>query len=199
MGVGPDLIKFFNKSLALTLGDIRGRRMAELGDQKLWEAMQLTANGERVWFKDYAEARGCHHYSIDIHGQNGSHPLDLSKSIEDKFWHNNFDIVTNFGTAEHVEDQYECWRNIHNLGRPGCVYIHALPEYGRYRPYHCEYFFRSDFFTQMCKANKYTLLINESIETLGHIGACYIKPALGEFPSAKDANFMSCIKGPPNA
>lgn len=198
MAIGMDIIEFFNRSIARTLGDIRGRRMAELGDQKLWPAVRLTPAGERVWAKQYFEDRGCHHYSIDIHGRNGSHPLDLSKPIEDEFWHNNFDIVTNFGTSEHVEDQYQCWRNIHNLGRPGCIYCHVLPEYGRYRPYHCKHFFSSDFFVELCKQNKYTLILNESIDAIGHVGACYIKSALSVFPSVEDADFLSFIKGPPN-
>jgi len=186
MGVGMDVIEFFDRSISRTVGDIRSRRMAELGDQKLWAMIATTPKGGRVWAKEWFEARGCHHYSIDIHGLNGAYPLDLSQPIEDAFWHDNFDIVTNFGTSEHVEDQYECWRNIHHLGRPGCVYIHVLPEYGIYSPDHSKYQYTQDFFKNLCEANGYTLILNESLPALGHVAACYIKPRQNVFTPLRD-------------
>ena len=181
MGVGPSILNFFNRSINLTIGGIAGRRMAELGDQKLWDTVATKPDGRRVWFKEWIEAAGCHHYSIDIHGKNGSHPLDLSKPIDDLFWKSNFDIVTNFGTSEHVEDQVWCWENIHNLGRCGSVYIHVVPEFGKYPLSHCKYFYDLEFFSNLCKANKYTMILNESISDIGHVGICYIKPKWSEF------------------
>lgn len=186
MAIGMDIIEFFNRAIARTLGDIHGRRMAELGDQKLWGQIALKESGKRVWAKDWFEARGCHHYTIDIHGQNGAHPLDLSKPITDLFWHNNFDIVTNFGTSEHVEDQFECWRNIHNLGRCGCVYVHAVPELGKHNPAHAPHLYTKDFFTNLIKVNKYTPILLESLAPIAHIGVCYIKPWSLEFRPAKE-------------
>lgn len=176
MGAGLSILEFFNRSINLTIGSIAGRRMVELGDQKLWDIIATKPDGGRVWFKDWIEARGCHHYSIDIHGKNGSHPLDLCRIIVDPFWGHNFDIVTNFGTSEHVSNQYSCWHNIHNFGRPGSIYIHVLPEFGKYPLSHCKNFYDYEFFRSLCKANKYTLLLNESIADIGHVGACYIKP-----------------------
>ena len=176
MAVGLNVLEFFNRSINLTIGSIFGKRMVELGDQKLHDFITTAPGGGRVWFKDWIEARGCHHYSIDIHGKNGSHALDLSQWIPDPFWHDNFDIVTNFGTSEHVERQAECWRNIHNLGRPGAVYIHVLPQHKKYRPDHCNHFYDKEFFESLSGANGYTLIVNEPLPTLGHTGACYIKP-----------------------
>jgi hypothetical protein len=188
MGVGPSILEFFNRSINLTIGGIAGRRMAELGDQKLWDLVATKPDGSRVWLKDWIEARGCHHYSIDIHGRNGSHPLDLSKPIVDPFWKSNFDIVTNFGTSEHVEDQGSCWDNIHGLGRPGSIYIHILPEFGKYPLTHCKYFYDKEFFENLVKVNRYTKILLESVTDIGHIGACYIKPKNTKF--VFDANWV---------
>jgi hypothetical protein len=66
MGVGLNILKFFNCSISLTIGSIAGKRMAELGDQKLRGFVTLHDDGSRVWFKEWIEARGCHHYSIGI-------------------------------------------------------------------------------------------------------------------------------------
>ena len=177
MGVGLSIIDFFNRSISKTIGDISGKRMCELGDQKLHEEIALKPDGSRVWFKDWIEARGCHHYSIDIHGKNGSHPIDLGKPGIDGFWLRRFDIVTNFGTSEHVEDQYECWLKLHNFGVNGCVYIHVLPEFGKYPLSHCKYFYDQTFFQELAEANKYKLVLSEPLSDIGHIGCCYIKPA----------------------
>jgi hypothetical protein len=181
MGVGPSILNFFNRSISHTIGSIAGKKMAELGDQKLWDTVATKPDGGRVWFKEWIEAAGCHHYSIDLHGRNGSHPLDLSKPINDRFWFCNFDIVTNFGTSEHVEDQKRCWINIHNLGRCGSVYIHVLPEFGKYPLSHCKNFYDKAFFENLIKANKYTKILLESITDIGHVAACYIKPKHTDF------------------
>jgi hypothetical protein len=199
MGMGLNAMEFFNRSISRTIGSVHGRRMAELGDQMLWDIMSEKDDGRRVWAKDWFEAMGCHHYSIDIHGKNGSHPLDLSKSLNDPFWHDNFDIVTNVGTSEHVDDQYQCWQNIHNLGRHGCVYIHIVPEIDRYRTDHCEHWYDAQFFKNLISFNKYTKVLIESISGLGHIGCCYIKPKKREFLSACEPpmsreDFLSFIK-----
>jgi len=192
MGVGLQVLEFFNRAIYLTVGSIAGMRMAELGDQKL-HADIATCDDGRVWFKDWIEARGCHHYSIDLHGNNGSHPLDLSKSIIDLFWINNFNIVTNFGTSEHVANQYQCWQNIHNLGKPGSVYIHVVPDYGRYSSDHADYFYDKEFFRKLVEVHNYKLVLNETMPLIGHVGACYIQPTNTSFMPNPD-EFMTWIR-----
>ena len=192
MGIGVEIISFFNRSVNLTFGDINGLRMLELGDQKLHANIWVKGK-ERVWAKDYFEMRGCHHYSIDWHGQNGAYPLDLAKVITDTFWLGRFDIVTNFGTAEHVENQYTCWRNIHNFGRQGSIYIHVLPEVNRYPKKHCKYFFDKSFFENLVRTNGYTPLLSERIESIGHWGASYIKSSNRRF-MLNERKFLSWIK-----
>jgi hypothetical protein len=175
MGVGLSVLEFFNRSINLTIGSIAGKRMAELGDQKLHKDIALKPDGSRVWFKDWIEARGCHHYSIDIHGKNGSHPLDLNKLIKDDFWHCNFDIITNFGTAEHIDNQGVLWENIHNLGTTNSIFIHVLPEFGKYPLSHAKYFYDQEFFSSLIDTDGYTVVLNEPIKFIGHVGCCYIK------------------------
>ena len=175
MGVGLEVLEFFNRSINMTIGSIAGKRMVELGDQKLHADIAVKEDGSRVWFKDWIEARGCHHYSIDIHGMNGSYPIDLNKPI-DSWWINNFDIVTNFGTSEHIENQWLCWQNIYDFGKNGCVYIHVVPERNKYHPEHSPHFYDQAFFANLIAENDCKMVLNESIIALGHIGCCFIKP-----------------------
>jgi SAM-dependent methyltransferase len=38
-----------------------------------------------------------------------------------------FDVVTNFGTVQHVFDQATAWSNVHDLTRVGGIMLHYLP------------------------------------------------------------------------
>jgi hypothetical protein len=140
----------------------QGLRMLELGDQKIHPEIIVGSKCERLWAKDYFEEMGIHHYSIDWNGSHGAYPLDLSKPITDRFWFNRFDVVTNFGTVEHVEGQYECWRNIHNFTKIDGLMIHALPFIW---PNHCNYYYGKNFVVNLAAYNKYEVLDCRIIKT----------------------------------
>lgn len=118
---------------SLTMGQIErlssmgyplaGMRMLELGNQYLYldppsDIPHLTP--AKGWF----EARGVDHTSIDLNGKDGAIALDLSKPLLG--W-KPFDVVTNFGTAEHVSDYWQCLKNMHDLTRIGGLMFHVSP------------------------------------------------------------------------
>jgi hypothetical protein len=183
MGMGFEVIKFLQKSVSATIGELKGKRLVELGDQKLHACVRRTKDGGRVWAKDYFEELGCHHYSIDWHGKNGAYPIDLSKPIRDPFWIGRFDILTNFGTAEHVQNQYECWRNIHNLVKEGGLFIHVVPWINHYPRSHCEFFYDGSFFEKLAKQNGYKIIFSKPAKSIGHWCCSLVK-------SEKKINFM---------
>lgn len=53
--------------------------------------------------------------AIDLTGEHDSIPLDLNKELTDKSLFNKFDLVTDFGSCEHVFNISECYRTIHNI------------------------------------------------------------------------------------
>ena len=56
--------------------------------------------------KDYFSGLGAEVFTIDLYDPKGyAFAYDLSKPI--KKWHNYFDLVTNCGTTEHIENQKE--------------------------------------------------------------------------------------------
>jgi len=77
--------------------------------------------------KAYFESRGFKHISVDINGEYGALSLDLRVPFPKEFY-NKFDVVTNFGTIEHVIDnQYQVFKNIHDAAKIGALMIHQLP------------------------------------------------------------------------
>ena len=56
-----------------------------------------------------------------------------SKKIVNPKYIGKFNIVTNFGTSEHVKNQEQCFANIHNLCCAGGVMIHTVPMKNHWR------------------------------------------------------------------
>ena len=72
-------------------------------------------------------------------------PFDLSLLTDER---DCADMITNYGTTEHVEKeegQYNCWINIHNMLRVNGLIIHALPLAGKWEG-HCRWYYTPDFF-----------------------------------------------------
>lgn len=88
-------------------------KMLELGNQIFQDDTLIREESLPHSAKEYYMNMGVEHTSIDLNGEDGALQIDLSKPIPEEY-NNKFDIVTNFGTAEHVDNQFECWRNIHN-------------------------------------------------------------------------------------
>jgi hypothetical protein len=82
---------------------------------------------------------------IDMNGENGALKIDLSKDIDIK---SSYDLITNFGTSEHVSDQYTCWKNIHALLSNEGIVISEIPEIGSWKG-HCRYYVDYSFFKAM--------------------------------------------------
>jgi hypothetical protein len=103
-------------------------------------------------YKEMFESQGIKHTSIDLNGRNDSLQLDLSMPI---YVAEPADIVTNFGTSEHVkEGQEQVFRNIHNLSNRRIV--HAVPKIGHY-PFHGYWHFDIPFFEMLAKLNEYKI------------------------------------------
>ena len=68
---------------------------------------------------------------------------------------NKFDIVTNFGTTEHIFDQSNCFQVIHNLTKVGGHMVHFLPTAGYF--FHCLYKYDPKYFILLAKENNYDI------------------------------------------
>lgn len=159
MGLDTNSLDFLNKNLEqVGLKDVK-LKMIELGDQ-VFQADMITTG------KQYFTSIGYDHTSVDINGLHGAVVKDLRKPDQFIEWHNGFDILTNFGTTEHVEplaDQHQCWNIIHDIVKPGGYFLHALPDvdqldrYGHWHG-HCNFYYSSRFFQRLAEVNGYELI-----------------------------------------
>ena len=103
--------------------------------------------------------RACLNYrkytAIDFHGTPAALKIDLNYPVD---LGEQFDIVLNAGTAEHVFDVGQFFRTVHGLTRPGGLMIHVMPVHGWVE--HGFYSFNSTFYWDLAAANGYTMLFH---------------------------------------
>lgn len=46
---------------------------------------------------------------------------------------NQFDVITNYGTIEHINDQYHAFKNVHDMCKSGGIMIHNFPPQGHWQ------------------------------------------------------------------
>lgn len=139
-----DLYPFVNRpELGVLYEPLVGRTMLELGGKQ--------DNG-RV-YKPYFESKGFTHTSVDINGEFGALPLDLTKPLN----LGTFDMVCNIGTTEHVSEdnwdgQVACWRNILEAMHVGSVLICDTPAPGGWKE-HGTWYPNPSFYADLAKLN----------------------------------------------
>jgi len=114
--------------------------------------------------KYFWKAIGINDYEcIDVDGENNAIVHDLNKPFEDKSKFNKFDIVTDFGSCEHVFNIGECYKTMHNLTKPDGYMIIAqatLKGNGYFK-------FDQSFFEGIAAANNYNVVYNSYLITTG--------------------------------
>jgi len=122
--------------------------VCELGDQ--W----ITHEKRRLAKEFYEQDMGCGRYeSIDGNGR-GTILADLNYPIRP--WPGEFDLVTDFGTGEHVFNQCQVFQTIHLLTRPGGYIVFDRPTDG-YQG-HCYWNAQECVYEDLAVANNYEVL-----------------------------------------
>ena len=178
---------------------VDGLQMCELGNQHIAETTIefLKANGMPPFKtgKEYFLHVGFDHTSIDINGKDGALPIDLAKPIPDTVFDARFDIVTNFGVSEHVLNQFECFKNIHNLCKTDGLIIHIVPHLsyknriiatGRILQ-HGNYNYTFDFFCDLANICEYTILDRRML-IRGLVAVAMVKTKDNDFISEEQFN-----------
>lgn len=65
--------------------------------------------------------------AVDIDNSDDSIPLDLNFDDVPREKREQYDLVTNYGTTEHVANQLNAFKIIHDLAKPGSIMVHNLP------------------------------------------------------------------------
>lgn len=141
--------------------DLKGARICELGNQYIKIGLR-PRGGRWRWPQDSGRgwllSQGAKEViTIDLYEYGKDiFPLDLSKPIH--IWKNYFDLVTNCGTSEHIENQKICFQNIHNFCKVGGKMLHSVPRKD-YTEDNIGYDKR--FFEMLSTKNDYQILLME--------------------------------------
>ena len=138
--------------------------------------------------KEYFESLGMEHVSVDMNGLYGAIPLDLSVPVERPGWNGHFDVATNFGTIEHIDQnefqgQWQVFKTMHDCVKPGGMMLHTLPECAP-KTRHCFFTYATDFPARLAEANGYKIRVNSAVG--GALIVSYVKLSDAPFMSAAD-------------
>lgn len=106
--------------------------------------------------RTFWQSLGYRYSCIDFDGHRDSFALDLNKDSAPRKFRGAFDLVVNTGTTEHVANQDNAFRVIHDLCRPGGIMIHELPAGGMMN--HGLFNYNLKFFWMLCRENAYVPL-----------------------------------------
>jgi hypothetical protein len=106
--------------------------------------------------RDFWVALGFEYTAIDVDGSPGSIPLDLNYDQVPQDLRGKYGLLTNLGTTEHVCNQMNAFKVIHDLAAPGGVMIHHLPAGGLLN--HGLVNYNPKFFWYLARSNDYEWL-----------------------------------------
>lgn len=99
---------------------------------------------------------GVAYASVDLDGSPGSIPLDLNYDEVPPEYRMAHDLVTNFGTTEHIANQLNAFKIVHDLTKVGGIMIHHLPAQGNFN--HGLINYSPKFFWMLARSNGYEWL-----------------------------------------
>jgi cell division protein FtsB len=175
MGLGPPVIELYRQlKLQGALDNVTN--VMELGSQDFWCPQQnlikalfrafgrpepdprllTTSNTQQQPARLLYEGLGISYNCVDVDGRSGTLVLDMNFDKIPETEHNQYGLVTNHGTSEHILNQYNVFEMMHDLTRPGGVMVHAVPftvhlEHGFFN-------YQPNFFEALARYNSYETL-----------------------------------------
>lgn len=169
------------------------KSVIELGSQNLYTTGEANPPFASEWYKQ----KGLKYACIDLGGDNGAWEWDLSSDLKNAGISEEIksDLVTDFGTSEHVVQMenftsvpfhegyinsiypdgvkdielgfYNCWLNKHNLLSIGGAMINVNPKTGHW-PGHGYSYYTQEFYKDLCKIAGYKILLLEEHAAMGN-------------------------------
>ena len=188
-------------------GKYDGKKMLELGCQEIKHSLIRKLEREGVLDKKkrkrdakaFFEGLGFEVISVDKCKCFAAIKLDLRDPVPDSFV-DHFDIITNYGTTEHIwprKHQFQAFKNIHDSLKVGGVFIHVVPGY-KARSSHARINYGKRFFSSLSDNNNYEVIeidneFNRGLK-LCHVAACMIKKSDAPFYEDREEFFKHIIK-----
>ena len=170
------LYDYYIKKLKL---DYSKMDLLELGDQEVHDHRVAKMFSK---LRDSSVFNPKSYTVYDLHKREGVTVFDLANKHQEEL--KKFDIITNFGTTEHVEPelgQYNCWFNIHNMLNLNGLIVSIVPCSDGGWEDHCRYFYNEHFFENFENIG-YNLLLYKVIED---------KNCLSVLQKKEESNFLT--------
>lgn len=130
--------------------------------------------------RDFYQWLGFEYSAIDIDGTPGSVPLDLNFDEAPATHRRSYHLVTNCGTTEHLANQLNAFKVIHDLCAVDGVMVHELPFQGYMN--HGLINYNPKFFWMLARSNGYeTILMDFSAGGMGYDVPDNILEFVGKF------------------
>jgi hypothetical protein len=122
----------------------------QLGKELL---IKLSDNGPagRLW-----ELLGYHYHCLDLQGGYNACQVDLNFDCCPEEFIGQFQLVSNLGTTEHIINQANCFKMIHDMTRTGGIMFHLLPLGLNFS--HGFISYTPQFFKELAKINRYRVI-----------------------------------------
>lgn len=118
---------------------------------------EITALANKGFLGKTLKACGFSYRALDIFEADSTTLFDLNVQSPGDDLKEQFDLVTNLGTTEHVINQYLSMKTIHELTKPGGLIYHDLPMSGYHD--HGYFSYNALLFRHLAEANNYTILM----------------------------------------
>ena len=96
-----------------------------VGSEAELEAMCQRGPARSMW-----ELAGFSYSCVDTSGEFGSMEIDLNYDSVSWRHRGQYDVVTNFGCTEHIANQMNAFKVIHDFGKPDAIMVHGVPIQG---------------------------------------------------------------------
>jgi hypothetical protein len=134
---------------------VAARHLGPADCDRILTAIYDGKTARRTSQHDFYSIFGAGSYrSIDLGDPRADFPLDLNLPVPAGT--GTYDVVTNFGTTEHVFNIGQTFANIHNLLEVDGIQLHTLPAYGYID--HGFYNIHPSVYLDMAKANAYEVV-----------------------------------------
>jgi Methyltransferase domain len=133
-----------------------------------WEGSSQVLDSNAPFVRDFWHWLGFQYAAIDIDGSPGSIPLDLNFDSIPPEHTGKYNLVTNFGTTEHVVNQLNAFKIIHDLTAPNGVMIHEVPAQGMFN--HGLVNYNPKFFWLLARSNGYKFIHSDFMASSTYSG-----------------------------
>jgi hypothetical protein len=163
-------------------------------DQRFIEKLlTLPTEEQKPLTAAFFKALGFQSYTcIDINENFDSIVMDLNFNLREKYkFFEQYDLVTNNGTGEHIFNQYMVFKNMHQLTKVGGVMLHVMPFVNWVN--HGFFNFNPILYFDLAEANNYEILSMSFGDNSG-LSEVFVDLHKSEYKASDNVTFIQSSK-----